>query len=389
MSTQAQSSNNERILLRELPAYSAIKVSGCEDDSPSETIFVRKAGFGKTLIVFLPGNNTSSEAFEGVLNRFRSNNSLKEKYTALAVDYRGSGSSSYNQAISSLKDFAVDSCKVLNSFEDLADYAIHLVGYSMGFPIALELFNLHPHIESLVGIAPVSTRGIRVAFNESNTGVDQLGKRWQAGDWVPLQDVKKGIEATEFHQRQWQGSARTFESVQAVWDSIVFNDWLGFDIADGSIQNLSNKLLPSYQNALADSLRIQYMPESLYFSHAYNGSGVDLPHYKNSDGTEVKVPTYNSVNCLEGKRVLLFKAKSDYVRWRGDVVISDEDFELSVEDLKRVGADLSSYLIETGNGFDHGLVIAKPECIASVIVNFIEGNLEANLASELLGAPVS
>ncbi len=370
-------------------AENYVLVSGSKVGDPGEHIFYRKVGRGKKLLVFLSGNNTSSTVFDGVLNQFRASVFLNDCYTVIAADYRGSGKSSYNTPISALRDFAMDMDKTLLSFNDIHDYEISLVAYSMGFPVAMEMVDMAPErYQSVVGFAPVGTRGIRAEFNSENEGIDNKGRCWEAGDWVPINDATKGIEITAFHQRAWQGVQRSFLSVKNTWDAIVFNDSLQFDLHKNRPTYPGMIDAACYTNTLSDCLDIQYMPESLFYAHTFNGSGVELSLNRNSDGTDVSIQTDNKIDAFSHKNVLLVKAHMNIVEWRGDLVIDDASFWHSHDDLNSAGANVTSILIDANHGFDHGMVIVHPEKITALLMTYFSGALVEQKASSILGAPI-
>lgn len=378
-----------KIYLKDSASEMHIAVSGCNVNDPEEYVFFRKVGHGQTLLLMLPGNNTSGQVFDGILNGFRATSALKDQYTVLAVDYRGCGKSSYNTSITSLKDFAIDIDKAIGKFADFGTYEAHIVAYSMGFPIAIELMNLAPEkYHSLIGLAPVGTRGVRVEFSQMTGGKEENGRLWNTGDWAPVEDIEDGIRVTGFHQRAWQGENRSIDSAKATWDAIVFNDYLKYDVATAKLGQAEFVGSPYYSNALFDCLNIQYMPESFFFCHCFNGSRVDVISKKNTNGDIVVIPAKNKLRVFENKRVLMLKAKTDFSEWRGDLVIGDQDIMDSAEDLKREGADVTAMLIEANFGYDHGLAITQPQRLVTLMEAFLNHALAPHQAEEILLAPV-
>lgn len=364
-----------------------ISVNGVHKGSPRESIHFKKVGHGKILLILLPGNNCSGQVFDGILNQFRSDVKRNRNYTVITFDYRGSGKSSYNQPITDLSDFSYDIDAALSEFSDLKDYEISVVAYSIGFPIGIELIKMNPErYVSLLGFSPVGTRGVRAEFNETNVGVDSCGKEWKAGDWLPTENDHNGIDAAAFHQREWQGSNRTFIAIKGIWDSIVFNDELKFDPAHNLAGHSPLYDNPAYVNALSDCQDIQYMPESLFYAHTYNASGIKLEARKNSDGEVVEIETGNTIDVFFGKRILLVKAKTDIENWRGDLVVDDESFSESYDDFLRVGAHVDSIHIDAGQGYDHGLIITRPAEMSTIIDQFINCGLNATVAEVSLSA---
>jgi pimeloyl-ACP methyl ester carboxylesterase len=180
----------------------AIIIDGAAAGDPQESIYVRKAGHGPKTIVLIPGNNTSGAIFDGMMGVFRSVDALNDAYTVYTFDYRGSGKSSYNRKIASLKDFAADFDKVMDKITNFPASGVTLVGYSMGFGVALEMVIANPgRYANVVSLAGIGTRGVRVGFNAGQAGIDRAGHAWADGDWVTVANDAAGLAGTEFQQR--------------------------------------------------------------------------------------------------------------------------------------------------------------------------------------------
>lgn len=370
----------------------AIIIDGAATGDPKESIYVRKVGHGPKTVVLIPGNNTSGAAFDGMLGYFRSVDAFNDAYTVYTFDYRGSGKSSYNKKITSLKDFALDFDKVMSKISGFSTSGVTLVGYSMGFGVALEMVIANPaRYANVVSLAGIGTRGIRVSFNAGQAGVDAAGHAWANGDWVSVANDAAGLTATEFQQRSWQGEQRTYANVQATWDAVVYNDILKYDISKaftaGAVVDPTFRASPSYANSLLDGFNVQYMPESLYYSHKFNVSPIDVVKgTPNADGSVVTIPGDGRLATLfGGKRALLVKATTDFAMWRGDQVIYDNYTATSKYDLKHAGADVTAVMINPNQGFDHGFPVARPLETVRLIDAFIKGNVTAGSAASALG----
>jgi pimeloyl-ACP methyl ester carboxylesterase len=370
----------------------AIIIDGAAAGDPKESIYVRKAGHGPKTIVLIPGNNTSGAAFDGMMGVFRSVDSLNDAYTVYTFDYRGSGKSSYNRKITSLKDFAVDFEKVMNKISNFPTSGVTLVGYSMGFGAALEMVIANPgRYAAVVSLAGIGTRGVRVGFNAGQAGTDAAGHPWANGDWVTVTSDAAGLAGTEFQQRSWQGDQRTYANVQATWDAVVYNDVLKYDISKAftpaAVTDPTFRASPNYSNSLLDGFTIQYMPESLYYSHKFNVSPVNvIKPAPNADGSVVTIPGDGRLGALfNGKRAMLVKATTDFAAWRGDQVIYDNYTATSKYDLKRAGANVTAVMINPDQGFDHGFPVARPLETVRLIDAFIKGELSATSAASALG----
>ncbi|MDI3517629.1 MAG: hypothetical protein PWP37_1561 [Thermotogota bacterium] len=350
--------------------------------SNGERIYVRTAGHGSIPVVLLSGNNTSGRIFESLLSFVRAIDEINDRYTFYAFDYRGSGMSSYHKKITSLEDFARDFDEIVQRDERLKQGGIVLVGYSMGFGVAQEMIFLAPEkYEYVISLAGMGTRGIRVPFTPENAGTDpSTGKTYQPGDWVD------SLSATAFHQRSWQGENRTYERVKATWNMLVFNDILKYSISSFSPTKNDFMNSPFYEDSIRDVLSVEYMPESLFASHMFNASTETISH-TNSDGTQVVIPGSGKVTAFKGKKVLLVKARTDYINWRGDLVVMDQVTQNSKYDLKQAGAHVDALIFEPDRGFDHGFPIDHSLETLKIIHAFVEngGQLDRSFLDSLLG----
>jgi len=370
----------------------AVLVDGVLASDPKESIYVRKVGHGPHTIVLVPGNNTSGATFDGMLATFRSIDALNDAYTVYTFDYRGSGKSSYNRKITALKDFALDFEKVMNQISDFPKSGVTLVGYSLGFGVGLEMLIANPNrYAKLVSLAGIGTRGVRVSFTAAQAGTDAAGQTWANGDWVTVSDDTKGTIATEFQQRSWQGDQRTFTNVKNIWDLLVYNDVLKYDLAKAftaaAITDPTFLSVPDYTNSLIDGFYIQYMPESLYYAHKFNVSNANVTKpTPNANGAAVQIAADGRLaTLLTGKQALLVKASTDFGAWRGDQVIYDNYTATSKYDLKQAGASVNAVMINPNQGFDHGFPVARPLETVRIIDTFIKGGLTAASASTALG----
>lgn len=370
----------------------AIIIDGVLPGDPKESIYVRKVGHGPQTIVLVPGNNTSGAAFDGIMGFFRSIDTLNDGYTVYTFDYRGSGKSSYNKKISSLKDFATDFEKVMNNITNFPTSGVTLVGYSMGFGAGLEMLIANPgRYSNIVSLTGIGTRGIRVSFNAGQAGIDRAGQVWANGDWLKVSNDTNGTIGAEFQQRSWQGDQRTFGNVKAIWDLVVYNDILKYDISKAftaaAVTDLTFTTTPNYTNSLLDGFNIQYMPESLYYSHKFNVSPLNVVKATpNADGTVVTIPGDGRLGgILAGKKAMLVKASTDFANWRGDQVIYDNYTATTKYDMKQAGATVTAVMINPNQGYDHGFPVAKPLETARLIDTFIKGSLSATTASAALG----
>ncbi len=365
----------------------SIVIDGIQTSDPKESIYVRKVGHGPQTLVLVPGNNTSGKIFEGMLQYFRSIEAFNNAYTVYTFDYRGSGNSSYNKEITSLKDFALDFEKVMNKIDGFPTSGVTLVGYSMGFGVALEMMIANPsRYANIVSLTGIGTRGVRVSFaNAGQAGTDSAGQTWAVGDWVTVTDDAKGITAAGFQQRSWQGDQRTLANVKFVWDMVVYNDVLKYNINTFAIGDATFTNDINYENSLLDGLYVQYMPESLYYAHKFNVSNFDVTH-TNGSGSVVTIAGDRRLGTLlNGKKALLVKATTDFATWRGDQVIYDNYTATSKYDLKQAGGTVTAVMIGANQGYDHGFPVSHPLQTVKLIDAFLGGNLSSSSAATALG----
>jgi pimeloyl-ACP methyl ester carboxylesterase len=347
-----------------------------------ETIYVRRAGHGSASVVLLPGNNCSGEAFAALLALVEEDSDVAEEYSFFAFDYRGSGRSSYSHPIQSLDDFARDFADVVATDPVLREGRITLVGHSMGFGVAQCMVALDPsRYTGVISLAGIGTRGVRVIFVGSTVGADPVsGKTYSQGDWADSQ------EAVAFHQRSWMGENRTIETVASMWNTVVYNDILKLDpsrLVAGDPTYLGD---PGYRDSIADVMTTVYMPESLYASHRHNATSTTLEHV-NKDGTEVALPGTDRLDGFDGLDVLLVKAKTDRIHWRGDLVIDDSITRNTKYDLRCAGARVTAIMIEPDIGYDHGFPIHHPMETLELICAFAKSpsNVDAETIESIFG----
>jgi len=351
-----------------------IKEEGIENGalyrvSSGETIHVRRVGTGPVAVLLLPGNNCSGACFEMLLGLSESDPGALDGYTLLAFDYRGSGKSTYKTPIDSLEDFARDFDDVVSQIPGLGAGDAYLVGHSMGFGVAQLMVDLRSTAYAgAISLAGIGTRGVRVLFAGSTVGHDPTsGRSYVFGDWAG------SLAAVAFHQRSWFGEERTRETVSNLWNAIVFNDVRALRASTESADSFGALGAEAYGRLLEDVLSIRYMPESLYAAHRFNLTDRPLAH-TNADGALVSVSGTDRLDAFSGKRVLLIKAETDRLGWRGDLVIDDSITRNTKFDLRSAGADVTAVMIRPGLGYDHGFPLHHPQETWALIRWFIEAD---------------
>ena len=350
--------------------------------SSGETICVHRAGSGPRSVLLLPGNNCSGASFRPLLSLVQETEALGSAYTFYAFDYRGSGGSTYENMVSTLEDFAKDFDDVVQADPRLRRGDLILVGHSMGFGVALAMVDLRPNAYAcVVSLAGIGTRGVRVLFAGGTCGEEPAsGTRYGFGDWAD------GLSAVAFQQRSRSGPGCTRDDVKSIWDAVVFNDVLKYDVATGSRTDEDAVQSSDYDALIDDVMSVRYMPESLYAAHRFNFSMQTVSHV-NRDGTVVTIPGAGRLDGFAGKRVLLVKAKTDRSNWRGDLVLDDSITQNTKYDLREAGACVTAVVLQPGRGFDHGFPFHHPEETVSMVVGFIEADEEISqdALDEMLG----
>jgi len=161
-----------------------------------------RPGDGPTVIL-LHGHMSSSRHWDVVLER------LDERYHVYALDMRGFGESSYRRPVDGIDDFA----------GDVADFAAavgvdsaHLWGWSLGGAVAMTAAAGSPElVESLLLMAPPSTRGLPVYEKEAET-LHPTGRRLRTRDEIAVDPIV---------QAQIRGDR---ETMRAVWRQSVFTN---------------------------------------------------------------------------------------------------------------------------------------------------------------------
>jgi hypothetical protein len=90
----------------------------------------------------------------------------------------------------------------------------------------------------------------------------------------------------------------------------------------------------------------------------------------------VVIPGIDRLRAFEGLKVLLVKAETDRLGWRGDLVIADSITQNTKYDLRRAGARVTAVMLRPGAGYDHGFPIHHPEETLRLIAAFTESASE-------------
>ena len=132
----------------------------------SEQIAYRERAGGEKIVILVHGNMTSSKHWDLLMDV------LDAKYKVYAPDLRGFGESSYNERITSIKDFSDDLKGFVDALE-LKDF--YMVGWSTGGAVCMQFVADYPgYCEKLVLLASASTRGYPLI---------RYKRRWHSRYW--------------------------------------------------------------------------------------------------------------------------------------------------------------------------------------------------------------
>lgn len=125
-----------------------------------EILGYREAGSGDKVLLLIHGNMTSSKHWEILMEQ------LLENYKIYAVDLRGFGISTYNNRISSIKDFSED----VKSFVDaLGLKKFAMAGWSTGGGVAMQFTADYPdYVDKLILVESVGVKGYPMFKKDEN-----------------------------------------------------------------------------------------------------------------------------------------------------------------------------------------------------------------------------
>ncbi|WP_226671223.1 alpha/beta fold hydrolase [Metabacillus litoralis] len=171
-----------------------------------ETIAYRIREGGEKIILLLHGNMTSSVHWDIFFE------SYSKKYTLVAIDMRGFGESSYNERISSIKDFSED----LKLFIETCELTIFaMIGWSTGGAVAMQFVADYADCCSkLILLASASTRGYPF-YDTKPDGTPDFLKRLQS-----KKEIESDASKTIPIQRAYESNNR--ELLRTVWNSLIY-----------------------------------------------------------------------------------------------------------------------------------------------------------------------
>lgn len=224
----------------------------------NETLGYRECGTGDHILILIHGNMTSSKHWDLLLENF------PDKYKIYAIDLRGFGISSYNNPISSIKDFSED-LKLFVDKLNLKKFSI--VGWSLGAAVAMQFtIDYGSYVNKLVLLSGMSIEGFSNLLTFPNAMLPNI-----------MVQSKKDIEKFFLFAL---GPCETTNKLhlKLMWDSFVYE---------------KNQPSPErYREYLNDMMTqrnlvdVTYALSSFNISHEYNGA-----NYGSGDVDKILVPT--------------------------------------------------------------------------------------------------
>ncbi len=171
-----------------------------------EQIAYRERTGGEKAVILIHGNMTSSKHWDLLIDV------LDKKYKVYAPDLRGFGESSYQNRVTSIKDFSDD----LKGFVDalrLKDF--YLIGWSTGGAVCMQFAADYPgYCDKLILLASASTRGYPF-FSTKEDGTPNLEDRL-----VTIEEVEQDTGKTLVIQGMYDTHNR--EGLKAVWNAVIY-----------------------------------------------------------------------------------------------------------------------------------------------------------------------
>ncbi|WP_339214870.1 alpha/beta hydrolase [Solibacillus sp. FSL W8-0372] len=174
--------------------------------SNGETLSYRKREGGDELVLLVHGNMTSSKHWDLLME------SMDERFTIYAVDMRGFGESTYNERITSIKDFSDDIKLFVDSLR-LKDFTI--IGWSTGGNVAMQFCADYPdYSKKLVLFASGSTRGYPF-YGSNKDGTPDFSNRLATIEQIE-QDPIKTIPMQQMYD------TKNRDGLKFIWNSAIY-----------------------------------------------------------------------------------------------------------------------------------------------------------------------
>lgn len=170
-----------------------------------EEIAYREREGGEDIIVLVHGNMTSSVHWDLVIEN------LCQRYKVYAVDMRGFGESSYNNRITSIKDFS-DDLKLWVDEVGITDFT--LAGWSTGGCVSMQFCADYPgYCNGIFLQSSGSTRGYPYYPLGAN-GLPDLNNRIQTLEEM-FQDGKRLFVQGAY-------DTKNYEALKQVWEAVIY-----------------------------------------------------------------------------------------------------------------------------------------------------------------------
>jgi pimeloyl-ACP methyl ester carboxylesterase len=213
--------------------------------SNGETIAYREREGGKQKVLLIHGNMTSSKHWDLVLEN------MAEEYKLYALDLRGFGESSYNNLLTSIKDFS-DDVKLFVDEIGLKDFAI--VGWSTGGAVSMQFTADYPgYCNKLILLASESTRGYPF---DGKTSEDEEPRRFSQ-----YEDIKRDLIRTIPVQAAYD--TNNVELLKLIWNAVIYTkNQPAKELYDEYVQDMRT------QRNLAE---VHHCNNTFNISHHHNG----------------------------------------------------------------------------------------------------------------------
>jgi pimeloyl-ACP methyl ester carboxylesterase len=284
-----------------------------------ETITYRERPGGEEVIVLVHGNMTSSKHWDIMID------ALDPEYTIFAPDLRGFGGSSYNQRITSIRDFSED----LHDFtQQLGLESFSLVGWSTGGAVSMQFTADHPEpVRKLVLLASASTRGYPFYGVQPGETPDPE-KRLRT-----LEEIEEDAGKTKPMQGLYDSGNR--EGLKAVWNAVIYT-----------------KRQPDAERyeAYVDDMLTQRNLADVY--HALNTFNISAVHNGVTQGTDQAKDIRVPVLVLRGDRDLVITQEmtdeimADLGNNAVFVSLEDNGHSPLIDDLEGLKESIETFLAE-------------------------------------------
>lgn len=172
-----------------------------------ETIAYREREGGKKVFLLVHGNMSSSKHWDILIDV------LDEKYKVYAIDLPGFGESTFNNKITSIRDFS-ESVRQFVEVLDLKVYA--LMGWSLGGTVCMQYCaDYDDACEKLLLLCSGSTRGYPY-FATLESGLPDLNNRL-----TKIDEIKKD---SKWIMVQGAYDKKDKEFLKAMWNQVIYTD---------------------------------------------------------------------------------------------------------------------------------------------------------------------